>query len=36
MIWFWIAGIGLATAAALWIYDRFVRTASVITPAISA
>jgi len=27
MIWFWITGIGLATAAALWIYDRFVRTA---------
>jgi proton-dependent oligopeptide transporter, POT family len=27
MIWFWITGIGLATAAALWVYDRFVRTA---------
>jgi len=27
MIWFWITGIGLATAAGLWVYDRFVRTA---------
>jgi dipeptide/tripeptide permease len=26
MIWFWITGIGLATAAALWVYDKFVRT----------
>ena len=25
MIWFWITGIGLATAAALWVYDRYVR-----------
>jgi predicted MFS family arabinose efflux permease len=25
MIWFWITGIGLATAALLWIYDRLVR-----------
>src|SRR5579862_5621399 len=25
LIWFWITGIGLATAAALWLYDRFVR-----------
>jgi MFS family permease len=25
MIWFWITGIGLATAAALWIYDKCVR-----------
>ncbi len=24
MIWFWITGIGLATAAALWVYDKFV------------
>jgi predicted MFS family arabinose efflux permease len=27
MIWFWITGIGLATAGALWVYDSFVRTA---------
>jgi len=26
MIWFWVTGIGLATAAALWLYDKFVRT----------
>jgi proton-dependent oligopeptide transporter, POT family len=26
MIWFWVTGIGLATAAALWVYDKFVRT----------
>jgi len=25
MIWFWITGIGLATAAALWVYDKFFR-----------
>ena len=26
MIWFWITGVGLGTAAALWVYDKFVRT----------
>jgi hypothetical protein len=31
MIWFWITGIGLATAAALWVYDKFVRTAGAAT-----
>ena len=31
MIWFWITGIGLATAAALWLYDRFVRRAATST-----
>ena len=25
MIWFWITGIGLATAAGLWVYDLFLR-----------
>jgi POT family proton-dependent oligopeptide transporter len=27
MIWFWITGVGLVTAAGLWVYDKFVRTA---------
>jgi MFS family permease len=27
MIWYWITGIGLATAAGLWVYDRLVRSA---------
>jgi POT family proton-dependent oligopeptide transporter len=27
MIWFSITGVGLVTAAALWVYDKFVRTA---------
>jgi MFS family permease len=31
MIWFWITGIGLATAVALWIYDRFARTTAAST-----
>ncbi len=31
MIWFWITGIGLATAAALWVYDKLVRTAGGAT-----
>jgi predicted MFS family arabinose efflux permease len=25
LIWFWITGVGLATAAGLWVYDKFVR-----------
>jgi MFS family permease len=29
LIWFWITGIGLATAAGLGMYDIFVRTAGV-------
>jgi hypothetical protein len=28
MIWFWVTGVGLATAAGLWVYDKFVRTAA--------
>ncbi len=31
IIWFWITGIGLATAAALWMYDRFVRRDATAT-----
>jgi hypothetical protein len=27
MIWWVITGVGLATAAGLWLYDKFVRTA---------
>ncbi len=26
MIWWVITGVGLATAAGLWLYDKFVRT----------
>jgi dipeptide/tripeptide permease len=33
MIWFWITGIGLATAAALWVYDKFFRTAGGAVPS---
>jgi MFS family permease len=25
MIWFWVTGVGLTTAAALWVYDRLFR-----------
>ena len=31
MIWFWITGIGLATAGGLWMYDRFVRRDKTVT-----
>jgi POT family proton-dependent oligopeptide transporter len=31
MIWFWVTGIGLATAAGLWVYDKFVRTGGAAT-----
>ncbi len=33
MIWFWVTGIGLATAAALWVYDKLVRTRGGATAA---
>jgi proton-dependent oligopeptide transporter, POT family len=33
MIWFWVTGIGLATAAALGVYNRFVRTRGGATAA---
>src|SRR6202790_1019894 len=33
MIWFWITGIGLATAAALWVYDAAFRLAGGPNPS---
>jgi predicted MFS family arabinose efflux permease len=33
LIWFWITGVGLATAAALWVYDRIFRMAGGTAPS---